>query len=62
MINQKLEKQQFTHKNDLGFDFLINAMVMKFQGAESAVCIQSAIQNTFKGSNIEVIQIKKKDK
>lgn len=39
MINQKLEKQQFTHKNDLGFDCLINAMVMKFQGAESEVCI-----------------------
>lgn len=37
--NPKLEKQQFTHKNDLGFDFLINAMVMKFQGAESEVCI-----------------------
>lgn len=61
MINPKLEKQQFTHKNDLRFDFLINAMVMKFQGAECSMYIV-AIQNTFKGSNIEVIQIKKKDK
>lgn len=60
MINQKLEKQQFPHKNDLGFDFLINAMVIKFQLQCSMYIV--VIQNTFKGSNIEVIQIKKKDK